>query len=104
MLYMSVAGDQISRSELIKQFYQIGLNNEENKWNFPDIHPSSMTTLFNIDHSIENNNVVKQNVLTLLENNNYTLNDEFLEKYLKQDSYKKLFQNNLTKLHKYQIN
>lgn len=104
MLYMSVAGDQISRSELIKQFYQISLNNEENKWNFPDIHPSSMTTLFNIDHSIENNDVIKQNVLTLLETNNYILNNEFLEKYLKQDSYKKLFQNNFTKLQKYQIN
>ena len=45
MLYLSVNGPQMLRGEVIRDFYTQGLQNEENKWNFPDIWPTAMTTL-----------------------------------------------------------
>lgn len=45
MLYLSVNGPQMLRGEIIRDFYTKGLQDEENKWQFPDIWPTSMTTL-----------------------------------------------------------
>lgn len=45
MLYLSVNGSQMQRGEVIRDFYTKGLQDEENKWHFPDIWPTSMTTL-----------------------------------------------------------
>ena len=45
MLYLSVNGPQMLRGEVIRDFYTKGLQGEENKWHFPDIWPTSMTTL-----------------------------------------------------------
>lgn len=45
MLYLSVNGNQLSRGELIRDFYSRGLQGVDNKWHFPDIWPTSMTTL-----------------------------------------------------------
>lgn len=45
MLYLSVNGPQMLRGEVIRDFYTKGLQNEENKWHFPDIWPTSMTTI-----------------------------------------------------------
>lgn len=51
MLYLSVCGDQLSRGELIRDFYSQGLQNVDNKWHFPDIWPTSMTTLEDLLHT-----------------------------------------------------
>lgn len=45
MLYLSVNGDQLSRGELIRDFYSKGLGNKDNKWHFPDVWPTAMITL-----------------------------------------------------------
>lgn len=45
MLYLSVNGDQMTRGELIRDFYTRGLQEADNKWHFPDIWPTSMVTL-----------------------------------------------------------
>lgn len=45
MLYISVCGDQLHRGEVIRDFYDAGLQDEENKWHFPDVWPTAMTTL-----------------------------------------------------------
>ncbi|WP_203639476.1 lipoate--protein ligase family protein [Levilactobacillus wangkuiensis] len=44
MLYLGVNGDQPARGQLIRDFYQAGLGNAENKWDFPDVDPDVMTT------------------------------------------------------------
>lgn len=51
MLYLSVNGNQTERGELIRDFYSHGLENSANKWHFPDIWPTSMTTLEHLLHS-----------------------------------------------------
>lgn len=45
MIYISVNGDQAKRAELIRTFYQVGLQNETVKWHYPDIDPRVMATL-----------------------------------------------------------
>lgn len=45
MLYLSVNGPQMLRGEIIRNFYDKGLQYEDNKWNFPDIWPTAMTTV-----------------------------------------------------------
>lgn len=45
MIYISVNGDQQARSEMLKEFYEKGLQGETTKWSFPHIDPSVMTTL-----------------------------------------------------------
>lgn len=44
MLYVSINGDQTSRSQLIQQFYQTGLAGKTDD-RFPDIDPTVMTTV-----------------------------------------------------------
>lgn len=50
MLYLSVNGDQQARGALIRDFYQRGLQAIENKWHFPDVWPTSMTTIADLLH------------------------------------------------------
>lgn len=45
MLYISVNGDQPKRAEMLKEFYEIGLDGSEPAGRYPDIHPEVMTTL-----------------------------------------------------------
>lgn len=45
MIYLSVNGDQAERAEMIRSFYEKGLQGEETKWHFPDVKPEVMTTL-----------------------------------------------------------
>lgn len=45
MLYISVNGDQEQRAEMLKKFYDIGLDGSEPAGRYPDIHPEVMTTL-----------------------------------------------------------
>lgn len=45
MLYISVNGDQKQRAEMLKKFYDIGLDGSEPVGRYPDIHPEVMTTL-----------------------------------------------------------
>lgn len=50
MLYLSVSGNQMARGELIRDFYTRGLQDVDNKWHFPDIWPTAMTTLADLLH------------------------------------------------------
>lgn len=45
MLYLSVSGDQLQRGEVIRDFYAAGLRDANNKWHFPDVWPTAMTTV-----------------------------------------------------------
>ena len=45
MIYISVSGDQTKRAELIRDFYQVGLQQETVKWHYPNIKPQVMATL-----------------------------------------------------------
>ena len=45
MLYLSVGGNQQDRGKLIRDFYDTGLQQNQNKWHFPDVWPGAMTTV-----------------------------------------------------------
>lgn len=45
MLYLSVCGNQTDRGALVRDFYSHGLGNVDNKWHFPDVWPTAMTTV-----------------------------------------------------------
>lgn len=45
MLYLSVCGNQQDRGKLIRDFYDTGLQQDQNKWHFPDVWPGAMTTI-----------------------------------------------------------
>ncbi|WP_143463416.1 lipoate--protein ligase family protein [Levilactobacillus enshiensis] len=44
MLYLGVNGNQTARGELVRDFYQAGLSDQPNQWDFPDVDPAVMTT------------------------------------------------------------
>lgn len=53
MLYLSITGNQLLRGELIRDFYAAGLQGQPNKWHFPDVWPTEMTTIAELlGHSI----------------------------------------------------
>lgn len=45
MLYISINGDQKKRAQILKEFYDKGLDGSEPAGRYPDIHPEVMTTL-----------------------------------------------------------
>ena len=45
MLYLSICGNQQERGKLIRDFYDTGLQQNQNKWHFPDVWPGAMTTI-----------------------------------------------------------
>lgn len=45
MLYLSVCGNQQDRGKLIRDFYDTGLQQDQNKWHFPDVWPGAMITI-----------------------------------------------------------
>lgn len=51
MLYLSVCGNQQDRGKLIRDFYDTGLQQDQNKWHFPDIRPGAMTTVSKVLNS-----------------------------------------------------
>lgn len=50
MLYLSINGPQTQRGELIRDFYDAGLGDATNKWHFPDVWPTTMTTIADLLH------------------------------------------------------
>lgn len=63
MLYISVNGDQKKRAEMMREFYEIGLDGSEPAGRYPEIKPNVMTTLedaYDISLSVEQ---VKQMML-----------------------------------------
>lgn len=51
MLYLSVCGNQQDRGKLIRDFYDTGLQQDQNKWHFPDVWPGAMTTVSKVLNS-----------------------------------------------------
>lgn len=45
MIYISINGDQNKRTEILKEFYEIGLDGSEPAGRYPDIKPEVMTSL-----------------------------------------------------------
>ena len=45
MLYLSICGNQQERGKLIRDFYDTGLQQNQNKCHFPDVWPGAMTTI-----------------------------------------------------------
>lgn len=61
MLYLSVCGNQQDRGILIRDFYDEGLQQESNKWHFPDVWPGAMTTVAKVtDTPLTVSDVIKK--------------------------------------------
>lgn len=91
MLYLSVNGPQMLRGEVIRDFYAKGLQEEENKWHFPDIWPTAMTTIEELLGKSLSLNDAKQRLLNVFhDRGNQQLqqviwSDNFIQ-YLEQES------------------
>ena len=44
-VYLAIEGSGSERAELVRQFYQIGKNDEETKFTYPEVNPQVMVTL-----------------------------------------------------------
>ncbi|SDK16201.1 lipoate--protein ligase family protein [Sediminibacillus albus] len=44
-IYLCIEGSGKQRAELIKQFYRIGRQGEANRFDYPEVHPSTMASL-----------------------------------------------------------
>lgn len=45
MMYLSISGNQASRSQLMQEFYTAGTRGEDTKFHFPYVNPKLMTTI-----------------------------------------------------------
>lgn len=55
-IYISVSGNQKKRGQIVREFYQAGIQGQETNFHYPDIDPTCMTTLSDIlemDLSVE---------------------------------------------------
>lgn len=66
MMYLSVNGNQIKRGELVKQFYQTGLEENFGMDGYPAVNPESMVTLSELLGYTLSMDDVKKRFLTLL--------------------------------------
>ncbi|MBB1062205.1 biotin/lipoate A/B protein ligase family protein [Limosilactobacillus fastidiosus] len=91
MLYLSINGPQTLRGEIIRNFYSKGLQEEENRWHFPDIWPTAMTTIEELIGGSLSLNDAKQRLLNVfIDRGNQQLrqvmwSDNFIQ-YLGQES------------------
>ena len=47
-IYISIFGDQQKRANIMKDFYEIGIDNQEVRYKYPKVHPECMETLENL--------------------------------------------------------
>lgn len=64
MIYISINGDQKERAELLKRFYEIGLDGTEPKGRYPNIKPEVMASLEDIYETKLTVKEVKEKMLT----------------------------------------
>lgn len=64
MLYLSIEGDQNKRSNMMKDFYERGLQGEDSHWNYPAINPDVMV---NLDEAIGQSITVTDVKTTILD-------------------------------------
>lgn len=100
MLYLSVCGNQTSRGELIRDFYSHGLQNEENKWHFPDVWPTAMTTVEELLHQPLTMQDAKQRLAGVFTNQQADIKQlfwstPFIESLAKQVTYMQRLQERL---------
>lgn len=75
MIYLSVNGNQNKRAEMIHDFYEKGLQNEETKWHFPTVRPEVMTTLEEaFDHKLSISEV-KRRIRAVVNQPSYPLKE-----------------------------
>ncbi len=73
MLYMSVFGNQDSRSETVANFYEVADAYSQTKWNFPKVNKASMTSLVDLDSQFNTLDVMKEKISAIIQHD-YSLN------------------------------
>lgn len=97
MIYISVNGDQQRRAELIKDFYDIGLQNEMVKWRYPDVNPGVMSTLeVLLDTKITVTDMKNKLIQAVQDLNSTIIAGDYPEELLKdyQTAYQKMVRRN----------
>lgn len=97
MIYLSVTGSQDKRTEMIRDFYQVGLANETVKWHFPKVNPAVMANLDELLETPLTVDGVKQRILETLTTNGCLLSDGHYDLELKEDykiAYQKMIERN----------
>lgn len=92
MMYLSVSGDQLQRGELVRSFYQAGLD-EMGTLGYPDVNPDSMTTISDVFAKRLTIDEVKLNLLEGIDFSNQTA--RLIEFYQTEE-----FQQRLKNMHK----
>jgi len=99
MIYLSVNGDQQQRAEMVRDFYDAGLQGSETHWDYPDVNPSVMTTIEEeINQKISVDDVIEK-IMSLIK---YTQSTESMKSgeynnYIKEAykySYEKMLKRN----------
>lgn len=67
MLYLSICGNQQDRGKLIRDFYDTGLQQTQNKWHFPDVWPGAMTTVSRVTGTPLSVNDVIQRIQSIIQ-------------------------------------
>lgn len=87
MLYLSVAGDQTARGQLIQDFYRAGLADQENTWGFPDVDPATMITTAKLLHQSMTLADAKQRFLNACTDAGLTVGHEQLDHLLTEPEF-----------------
>lgn len=87
MLYLSITGDQNARGQLVANFYQHGLQDDENKWNFPEVWPETMVNLEDLLNQPLSVTAAKNRILTVLKKQNIVTGSLTLQQTMQQPEF-----------------
>lgn len=101
MIYISVNGNQTGRSEMLRDFYEAGLQDATVKWRFPKVNPAVMGTLEELLGKPLAVSDLKEKIIHFLTLNhskvtNGIYTDDIFDAY--QESYRKMIQRNVQML------
>ncbi|BAP84957.1 ligase [Paucilactobacillus hokkaidonensis JCM 18461] len=87
MLYLSITGNQPARGELVANFYAHGLQTAENKWNFPDVWPQTMTNIDDLLNQPLTVAAAKQRILAVLKKQSINIGTQALQQSMQQPEF-----------------
>lgn len=103
MAYLSVSGDQPFRGNLVKQFYETGLNDQPNTWGFPDVWPESMINVADALRQPLTLDDVKGAIRNTFEQSDIAIDTTSLTQTMQTPDFQTLYAKELQKMTKRQI-
>lgn len=103
MAYISVTGDQQFRGRMVRDFYETGLADQPNDWDFPDVDPASMINVADAMHQPLTVAEVKSGMVNALQQDHFDIDTTSLPQRLTTSDFQTQYSKELAKINKCQV-